>query len=104
MKNFTILEAAALLLLFSALAPFGFGIIMDSYYFIGFVTETTLQSVLLAYSLGLVSSVVHAFATVGFTAIIYLPWVRKLERIKRKYGISDSSVSESAIAESGTTP
>lgn len=81
-------------LVFSAIAPFFYGLIVDSYYVVGFVTERTIQAVLLAYSLGLMSSIAHSVSTVGYTALIYLPWVRKLERIKRKYGINDGSVRE----------
>ncbi|MCL2808046.1 MAG: ECF transporter S component [Coriobacteriia bacterium] len=75
-------------MMYGALAPLGFGLIMDSYYYLGFVGEQSLASAALAYGIGLVTSLPHAVATVGFLALIYLPWVKKLERIRKKYGIS----------------
>ncbi len=84
-----ILKGRVSVMVYGALAPLGYGLILDSYYFVGFVGETTLVTAVLAYGLGAIASVTHALATVGFLALIYLPWVRKLERIKRKYGITD---------------
>ncbi len=84
-----LLRGRASVLVYGALAPLGYGLILDSYYFIGFVGETTLASAALAYGVGFIASVVHAAATVAFLLVIYLPWIRKLERLKRKYGIGD---------------
>lgn len=87
-------------MIFGALAPLGYGLIMDSYYFIGFVGEKTLAAAVLAYSLGFVGALTHAIATVGFLALIYLPWARKLERIKKKYGITVDEKKPAVIAQS----
>lgn len=86
-----ILKGRISVLVYGALAPLGYGFILDSYYFIGFVGETTLVSAMGAYGLGLTASIPHAVATVAFLVLIYLPWVRKLERIKLKYGIIGAS-------------
>ena len=93
--NQGVLRGRISVLVFGAMAPIEYGLILDSYYFIGFVTEKTIQAALLAFSFGLPLNVMHAIATVGFLAIIYLPWVRKLERIKKKYGIGDEMKVES---------
>jgi energy-coupling factor transport system substrate-specific component len=85
-----ILKGRVSVMVYGALAPLGYGLILDSYYFIGFIGEQTLASAALAYGLGLTSSVAHALATVAFLALIYLPWARKLARIKQKYGITDA--------------
>ena len=85
-----ILKGRVSVMVYGALAPIGYGLILDSYYFFGFVGENNLAAAVLAYSLGLTASVAHALATVGFLALIYLPWARKLERVKRKYGIVGS--------------
>jgi energy-coupling factor transport system substrate-specific component len=71
-------------------APIAYGLILDSYYFVGFVGETNLANALAAYSIGLLSSLVHAVATVVFLVPIYLPWQRKLKRLKSKYGIAEN--------------
>jgi len=84
-----ILKGRVSVMVYGALAPIGYGLILDSYYFIGFIGETSLAAAALAYSLGLTGSIPHAIATVVFLALIYLPWAKKLERIKKKYGISE---------------
>jgi len=86
-----ILKGRISVLVYGALAPIGFGLILDSYYFIGFVGENNLAAAAMAYGLGLMASVPHAIATVVFLALIYIPWAKKLERIKRKYGISEAA-------------
>lgn len=86
-----IIKGRISVMVYGALAPFGYSLILDSYYYIGFIAEKTLASALLAYGLGMVGAATHAVATVVFLAIIYLPWARKLERIKKKYGISDGA-------------
>ena len=85
-----VLKSRTSVMVFGALAPIGYGLILDSYFFIGFVAEQNLVTALLAYGIGLTSSIPHAIATTVFLVLIYLPWVRKLERVKKKYGISDN--------------
>ena len=36
---------------------------------------------------GLPLDLIHSIATVIFLSALYLPWKRKLERIKRKYAL-----------------
>ena len=45
------------------------------------------QGALAAYLAGLPLDLVHSVATVIFLSALYLPWKRKLERIKRKYAL-----------------
>jgi energy-coupling factor transport system substrate-specific component len=68
-------------------APIGFGLIMDSYYIFGLFGQLTPDAVLLYFAAGMIPSIIHATATVVFLVPIYQPWSRKLERLKRKYGI-----------------
>lgn len=84
-----IIKGRISVMVFGALAPIGYSFILDCYYYIGFVAEKTLASAVLAFSLGFAGAAAHAVATVVFLAAIYLPWARKLERIKLKYGITD---------------
>ncbi len=86
-----ILKGRLSVMIYGALAPIGYSLILDSYYFFGFIGETNLTNAILAYGLGLTASIPHAIATVAFLALIYLPWAKKLARIKLKYGISDGS-------------
>jgi len=84
-----LLKGRVSVMVYGALAPIGYGLILDSYYFIGFIGENNLAAATMAYGLGLAASVPHALATVVFLALIYLPWAKKLERIKLKYGIAE---------------
>lgn len=82
-----IIEGRVSVMVYGALAPLGYTLILDSYYIIGFLGELTITAALVSYGMGMVAGVAHAVATVMFLALIYLPWARKLERIKHKYGI-----------------
>ena len=86
-----ILEGRLSVLVYGAISPVLYAVILDSYYIIGFIADPTVASVIAAYTLGSSGAIVHAVSTVAFLALIYLPWVKKLERIKQKYGISDGS-------------
>ncbi|MDR2672401.1 MAG: ECF transporter S component [Coriobacteriales bacterium] len=78
----------AIVFVYAALAPLLYGVIMDSYFVVGYLGEINTASVLTAYGLGALSSLAHAVATVIFLVPIYLPWTHKLKRLKYKYGIS----------------
>lgn len=84
-----ILKGRVSVMVYGALAPLGYGLILDSYYIFGFLGETNMTAIVLAYGMGLSSTIPHAISTVVFLALIYLPWVRKLKRIRVKYGISE---------------
>lgn len=64
-----------------------FGIVLDSWHVIGYVSPLTWQGALLAYGAGLPFNVVHGVATVAFLLVIWAPWRRKLERIRAKYAL-----------------
>ncbi len=74
--------------LYGFLAALCYGFILDSWYIVGFVHPLTWGNVLAGYAAGIPSSLTHAVATVTFLIIIFKPWSRKLERIKRKFDIS----------------
>lgn len=70
---------------FSALL---YGFILNSFYVLGYVVPLTWQGALAGYGAGLALDLVHGTATVGFLLLIYAPWRRKLERIKRKFALA----------------
>ena len=72
---------------FGFLAPICYGLILDTYYFIGFVVDLNLKAALAVYSIGLTGSLIHAAATVTFLIPLFAPWSKKLSRLKKKYGI-----------------
>lgn len=69
------------------LAAMVYGLLLDSWSIVGFVRPLTLSAALVTYGAGMPFNVSHAVATVVFLLPIFLPWSKKLERIKRKYGI-----------------
>ena len=64
-----------------------YGFLLNSWHIVGYVHPITWQTALVAYGAGLPFDLVHGAATVLFLAILYQPWVKKLKRIKGKYGI-----------------
>lgn len=80
-------ERRPVLYVYGFAAPLLYGFLLNSYYIVGFVHPLTWQTALLAYGAGLPFDLVHGAATVVFLAILYQPWRKKLDRIKRKYGI-----------------
>ena len=73
------------LLCYGFLSGLGYGFILNSWYIVAFLVPVTWQGALAAYLAGLPLDLVHSVATVIFLSVLYLPWKRKLERIKRKY-------------------
>ncbi len=68
-----------------------FGLIMDSWHIVGFVSPLTLESALVAYGAGFFFNITHSFATVLFLVPILNPWTKKLTRVKRKFGLKDQA-------------
>ena len=64
-----------------------FGFILNSYYLVGFVIPVSWQGALAVYLSGLPFDIIHGIATVVFLLALFVPWKRKLERIKVKYGL-----------------
>lgn len=64
-----------------------YGFLLNTWHIVGFVHPITWQSALLTYGAGLPFDYIHGAATVAFLLAIYLPWRKKLDRIKIKYGL-----------------
>lgn len=76
-----------LVYIYGFLASIYFGLIMDSQYVIGYIYNLSVKSALTVYGAGLPFSLIHAVSTVVFLILIYAVWVKKLSRIKNKFGI-----------------
>ena len=72
-------------LIWGFLSAMLYGLLLNGWYVIGFVHPITWQTVLAAYAVGFPLDLIHGIATTLFLAALYLPWKRKLERVKRKY-------------------
>lgn len=77
------------LLVFGFASGLLYGFILNSWYIVGYVNPITWQSALLAYGAGAPFDCIHGAATVAFLLLVYVPWSRKLERIKTKYALAD---------------
>lgn len=64
-----------------------FGVLMNTWTLVGFVHPITWQAALGVYGAALPFDLVHAVATVGFLLVIYVPWRRKLLRVKEKFAL-----------------
>lgn len=75
------------LLCYGFLSGLGYGFILNSWYIVAFLVPITWQGALAAYLAGLPLDLVHSAATVLFLQALYVPWKRKLDRIKRKFAL-----------------
>lgn len=77
----------AAVLCLGALAAYGYGWMLNSWFILGFVEPLTLHTALAAYGAGFAFDTAHAAATVVFLGLIWVPWRKKFARIQQKYGI-----------------
>ena len=70
-----------------ALAAYGYGWMLNSWFILGFVEPLTLHTALAAYGAGFAFDTAHAAATVVFMGLIWVPWRKKFARIQQKYVI-----------------
>lgn len=81
-------DRPAVLYAYGFLAPLlGYGLILNSWYVVGFVHPLTWPAVVSAFSAAFLLDATHGFATVVFLLALYAPWKRKLQRIKNKYDL-----------------
>lgn len=73
------------LLIWGFLSAMLYGLLLNGWYVIGFVHPITWQTVLAAYAARFPLDLIHGISTTLFPTALYLPWKRKLERVKRKY-------------------
>lgn len=75
------------LCVFGFLCGIGFGWFMNLYYLIGYVNPITWQSILSAYLSSLYFDISHGVCTAMVLWFAGEPWIRKLLRIKKKFGL-----------------
>jgi energy-coupling factor transport system substrate-specific component len=64
-----------------------YGAVLDTWYIIGFVSDVTPAIITAAYLAGISMNIMHIASTVIFLSLTFVPWRRKISRIKIKYGI-----------------
>jgi len=70
-----------------------YGWFLNLWVLAGYIRPLTWQAVLSVYAASLYPDMAHAVSTVLFLAFTLVPWRRKLERLKIKYGIVNSDIS-----------
>ena len=81
------LDRTPVLLAFGFSSALLYGLLLNGWNAIGFIHPLTVPAVLVSFGAALPFDLLHGAATVVFLAALYLPWKRKLERIKRKYAL-----------------
>lgn len=74
---------------FGMLSGILFGWFMNLQYLIGYVKPITWGAVITSFAASAVMDVTHGSSVVLFLILLRNPWCRKLDRLKKKYGICD---------------
>ena len=81
------LDRLPVLYAYGFLSALLYGLLLNGWYVIGFVQPFSWPAALVAFGAALPFDATHGVATVVFLAALYVPWRKKLERIKRKYAL-----------------
>jgi energy-coupling factor transport system substrate-specific component len=73
--------------IYGIVASFLYGLLLDSWFITGFVSDINAASVAAAYGAGLIMNISHVSSTVIFLALTLKPLGKKIERVKTKYGL-----------------
>ncbi len=84
------LKATWSICLFGFVSGFVYGLIVDVWTVLGFISPITWQGILAIYGAGFVFNLVLAVATAIFLFLLAKPMTRKLSRIRRKFGLMDT--------------
>jgi len=76
--------------IYGFIGGFVFGWIMNVWFVIGFVKPITTETVLAAYVASFLFDLSHAVSNVLFLGAILVPWKKKLDRIKLKFGLIET--------------
>lgn len=76
-------------LLYGAVASFGYGFILNSWYLFSFLQPVSWPVAVAAYGAGFVFDISHAVSTVVFLSLALWPWRKELGRIRQKYGLME---------------
>jgi len=86
-KNIGAIKGAKSLVAFGFFVSILFGLIMNCWHIIGFVSPITWGAVIAVLTASLYFDLAHAVSTAIFLLILGNIWLKKLERIKMKFGV-----------------
>jgi len=81
------LKSKLWLCIYSFLSGFAYGWIMNIWFIISFIQPLTWAAVIAAYISSFWFDFTHALSTLIFILVLAKPWLKKLNRIKIKYGL-----------------
>lgn len=75
------------LVLYGLFSGYLYGLIINLWSIIGFYHPQDITQAVILYAAAVPFDTVHGIATVFFLIVLFGPWTRKIERIKRKYAL-----------------
>ena len=81
------LKSRAVLAGFGLASGLIYGLVMNAWHVVGFVSPITWQAALAAFAAGLPFDIAHGVSTVAFLLLIWVPWGRRIERTVRAYDL-----------------
>lgn len=69
---------------------YAYGAIMNAWSLLSFTSSVSLEAVFAVFAAGAIFDTAHAVSTALFVAVMYVPWSRRIGRLKRKFGITGS--------------
>ena len=64
-----------------------YGLMMDTWFIVGFLSDPSPETILKAYGAGLIMNFSHICSTLVFLVLTVEPWGPKMQRIRIKYGL-----------------
>lgn len=89
--NTTSSRASMRLCVFGLLSGFGYGYVMNLYYIIGYISPITWQTVAAAYVSSFFFDLSHGVCTFLVLFAVGTPWIKKLNRVKLKFGLAQEN-------------
>ncbi|MDR3601323.1 MAG: ECF transporter S component [Desulfosporosinus sp.] len=89
LRNAGLLKGKLSLSTYGLCSGFAFGWIMNLWFIIGFINPITWQSILVAYISSFWFDLTNAVSTLIFLLVLAKPWLKKLDRIKVKFGLME---------------
>ena len=89
LKNAGFLKGKFSLSIYGLVSGFAFGWVMNLWFIIGFINPITWQAIVAAYISSFWFDFTHALSTLIFLLVLAKPWLKKLDRIKVKFGLME---------------
>ena len=86
-KNIGAIKGTKSLILYGVLASMMFGLIMNGWHIIGFVSPITAGAVITTLVASFYYDLVHVISTAVFLLLLGNMWLKKLARVKDKFGV-----------------